>query len=152
MLAAIGLPQLSSFYSDLGQTVNGILREPKLFDKVWNYKVVEVRGRRYFVERSHMVRGVLVQCSQTKILAKDSPNGDILLIHRLRILRGREMGRRAARKGRSGRTQGASVVERRREEEREEVDEESESNGGGFFACYLLCSLSPRHKGRTYIG
>lgn len=23
---------------------------------------------------------------------------------------------------------------------------------GGFFACYLLTSLSPRHKGRTYIG
>ncbi|ERN05409.1 uncharacterized protein LOC18433588 [Amborella trichopoda] len=22
----------------------------------------------------------------------------------------------------------------------------------GFFACYLLCSLSPRHKGHTYIG
>lgn len=22
----------------------------------------------------------------------------------------------------------------------------------GFFACYLLVSLSPRHKGHTYIG
>ena len=22
----------------------------------------------------------------------------------------------------------------------------------GFFACYLLLSLSPRHKGHTYIG
>jgi hypothetical protein len=24
--------------------------------------------------------------------------------------------------------------------------------GKGFFACYLLISLSPRHKGQTYIG
>ncbi|XP_020101581.1 structure-specific endonuclease subunit slx1 [Ananas comosus] len=33
-----------------------------------------------------------------------------------------------------------------------EVEEEEEDEGRGFFACYLLCSLSPRHKGRTYIG
>jgi len=25
-------------------------------------------------------------------------------------------------------------------------------DGKGFFACYLLTSLSPRHKGQTYIG
>lgn len=30
--------------------------------------------------------------------------------------------------------------------------EEKEGGGGGFFACYLLTSLSPRHKGQTYIG
>ncbi|KAL6955364.1 hypothetical protein U1Q18_041334 [Sarracenia purpurea var. burkii] len=27
-----------------------------------------------------------------------------------------------------------------------------EEEKGGFFACYLLTSLSPRHKGHTYIG
>ncbi|KAJ6804879.1 structure-specific endonuclease subunit SLX1-like protein 2-like [Iris pallida] len=31
-------------------------------------------------------------------------------------------------------------------------EEEGTRGGGGFFACYLLSSLSPRHKGRTYIG
>lgn len=30
--------------------------------------------------------------------------------------------------------------------------EEGEKGGNGFFACYLLTSLSPRHKGHTYIG
>ncbi|XP_058110589.1 structure-specific endonuclease subunit SLX1 [Magnolia sinica] len=29
---------------------------------------------------------------------------------------------------------------------------EDDERGRGFFACYLLCSLSPRHKGHTYIG
>ncbi|XVF46135.1 hypothetical protein PTKIN_Ptkin03bG0002500 [Pterospermum kingtungense] len=28
----------------------------------------------------------------------------------------------------------------------------NENKGKGFFACYLLTSLSPRHKGHTYIG
>ncbi|KAG1338126.1 structure-specific endonuclease subunit SLX1 [Cocos nucifera] len=55
------------------------------------------------------------------------------------------MGRR---RGRSG-TQLESREIERRELEEEEVDEGKEI---GFFACYLLCSLSPRHKGRTYIG
>lgn len=31
-------------------------------------------------------------------------------------------------------------------------EEEDERGGGGFFGCYLLTSLSPRHKGHTYIG
>eukprot|EP00268_Persea_americana_P034339 TRINITY_DN33981_c1_g1_i2.p1 TRINITY_DN33981_c1_g1~~TRINITY_DN33981_c1_g1_i2.p1 ORF type:complete len:428 (+),score=79.43 TRINITY_DN33981_c1_g1_i2:99-1382(+) len=34
----------------------------------------------------------------------------------------------------------------------ETVREMGKEEGGGFFACYLLCSLSPRHKGQTYIG
>ncbi|XP_072954581.1 uncharacterized protein [Typha angustifolia] len=35
----------------------------------------------------------------------------------------------------------------------DEVEEEKgEEEEKGFFACYLLSSLSPRHKGRTYIG
>ncbi|KFK24520.1 hypothetical protein AALP_AAs65934U001100 [Arabis alpina] len=29
---------------------------------------------------------------------------------------------------------------------------EKEDDGKGFFACYILTSLSPRHKGHTYIG
>ncbi|KAF3334657.1 Structure-specific endonuclease subunit SLX1 [Carex littledalei] len=45
---------------------------------------------------------------------------------------------------------------RRRKEidENEENEEERERNEDqdGFFACYLLCSLCPRHKSRTYIG
>ncbi|KAK9128154.1 hypothetical protein Syun_016951 [Stephania yunnanensis] len=32
------------------------------------------------------------------------------------------------------------------------VEEEGEEAAKGFFACYLLCSLSPRFKGHTYIG
>ncbi|KAK9125926.1 hypothetical protein Scep_014772 [Stephania cephalantha] len=32
------------------------------------------------------------------------------------------------------------------------VGEEGEEAVKGFFACYLLCSLSPRFKGHTYIG
>ncbi|XP_008810572.1 structure-specific endonuclease subunit slx1 [Phoenix dactylifera] len=55
------------------------------------------------------------------------------------------MGRR---RGRSGTQLEAREIERREVGE-EEVDEGKES---GFFACYLLCSLSPRHKRRTYIG
>jgi structure-specific endonuclease subunit SLX1 len=39
---------------------------------------------------------------------------------------------------------------------REEAEEGGEANMGkeakGFFACYLLVSLCPRHKGQTYIG
>ncbi|KAJ9698855.1 hypothetical protein PVL29_007773 [Vitis rotundifolia] len=38
---------------------------------------------------------------------------------------------------------------------RSEISEEtlnSEEKGGDFFACYLLASLSPRHKGHSYIG
>ncbi|XP_020253716.1 structure-specific endonuclease subunit SLX1 homolog 2-like [Asparagus officinalis] len=31
-------------------------------------------------------------------------------------------------------------------------DGESDAGGAAFFACYLLSSQSPRHKGRTYIG
>ncbi|CAH8264235.1 unnamed protein product [Arabidopsis lyrata] len=31
-------------------------------------------------------------------------------------------------------------------------DEVTGKEGKGFFACYLLTSLSPRHKGQTYIG
>lgn len=37
-----------------------------------------------------------------------------------------------------------------------EVDDETRGvtgkDGRGFFACYILTSLSPRHKGHTYIG
>ncbi|XP_077216627.1 excinuclease ABC, C subunit, N-terminal [Tasmannia lanceolata] len=35
---------------------------------------------------------------------------------------------------------------------RESVGEMEKEEGKGFFACYLLSSLSPRHKGHTYIG
>lgn len=36
---------------------------------------------------------------------------------------------------------------------RKEIDEnEEDQDQDGFFACYLLCSLCPRHKSRTYIG
>lgn len=73
------------------------------------------------------------------------------------------MGRRAARKARrSEKTKTLTLEddERERQEAGQEEEEEGEgsedsngSGGGGvFFACYLLCSLSPRHKGRTYIG
>ncbi|XP_043707464.1 structure-specific endonuclease subunit slx1-like [Telopea speciosissima] len=36
--------------------------------------------------------------------------------------------------------------------EDEETCNETGKGGKGFFACYLLCSLSPRFKGQTYIG
>lgn len=36
-------------------------------------------------------------------------------------------------------------------EEDEEVDD-GDKERKGFYACYLLVSLSPRHKGHTYIG
>lgn len=75
------------------------------------------------------------------------------------------MGRRAARKARrSEKTKTLTLEddERERQEAGQEEEEEGEGSedsngsggggGGGFFACYLLCSLSPRHKGRTYIG
>ncbi|KAL5757065.1 hypothetical protein ACOSQ2_021811 [Xanthoceras sorbifolium] len=38
-----------------------------------------------------------------------------------------------------------------KQEEEKEI-EEKDKNQKGFFACYLLTSLSPRHKGHTYIG
>ncbi|XP_007017048.2 PREDICTED: uncharacterized protein LOC18591071 [Theobroma cacao] len=38
------------------------------------------------------------------------------------------------------------------EEIRESGDDDKGKQGKGFFACYLLTSLSPRHKGHTYIG
>ncbi|KAK9153427.1 hypothetical protein Sjap_000907 [Stephania japonica] len=43
------------------------------------------------------------------------------------------------------------------EDDNNSVEEEEEREGEGeavkgFFACYLLCSLSPRFKGHTYIG
>ncbi|PKI73321.1 hypothetical protein CRG98_006259 [Punica granatum] len=40
------------------------------------------------------------------------------------------------------------------EEEEEEggMAEETESGSRRFYGCYLLVSLSPRHKGQTYIG
>lgn len=47
---------------------------------------------------------------------------------------------------------------RNREEDQDEDDnndveeEEEEETVKGFFACYLLCSQSPRFKGHTYIG
>ncbi|KAL8129851.1 hypothetical protein V2J09_019006 [Rumex salicifolius] len=33
-----------------------------------------------------------------------------------------------------------------------DIDGEAEGGNKGFYACYLLTSLSPRHKGHTYIG
>ncbi|OMO82970.1 GIY-YIG nuclease superfamily [Corchorus capsularis] len=39
-----------------------------------------------------------------------------------------------------------------KEEIRESEDENKGKQENGFFACYLLTSLSPRHKGQTYIG
>ncbi|KHG13745.1 Structure-specific endonuclease subunit SLX1 [Gossypium arboreum] len=38
------------------------------------------------------------------------------------------------------------------EQIRESRNENKGKPGKGFFACYLLTSLSPRHKGHTYIG
>lgn len=38
------------------------------------------------------------------------------------------------------------------EEEEEGAVEETDSGSKRFYGCYLLVSLSPRHKGRTYIG
>ncbi|XVF05839.1 hypothetical protein REPUB_Repub05bG0207800 [Reevesia pubescens] len=38
------------------------------------------------------------------------------------------------------------------EEIRESENQNKGKHGKGFFACYLLTSLSPRHKGHTYIG
>lgn len=52
----------------------------------------------------------------------------------------------------------AKEVDDARETEKREVGQDSDEEANeaevvkGFFACYLLCSLSPRHKGRTYIG
>lgn len=52
----------------------------------------------------------------------------------------------------------AKEVDHARETEKREVDHDSDEEADeaevvkGFFACYLLCSLSPRHKGHTYIG
>ncbi|XP_020596777.1 structure-specific endonuclease subunit SLX1 [Phalaenopsis equestris] len=56
-----------------------------------------------------------------------------------------------------GRCEAREVIETR-ETEKRQVDRDSGEEAEetelvkGFFACYLLCSLSPRHKGRTYIG
>ncbi|XP_047332357.1 dentin sialophosphoprotein [Impatiens glandulifera] len=36
--------------------------------------------------------------------------------------------------------------------EKDDASGGGDGDGGGFFACYLLTSLSPRHKGQTYIG
>lgn len=41
---------------------------------------------------------------------------------------------------------------RRKEIDENEEDKEEDQDQDGFFACYLLCSLCPRHKSRTYIG
>ncbi|XP_043724131.1 structure-specific endonuclease subunit slx1-like [Telopea speciosissima] len=48
-------------------------------------------------------------------------------------------------------------MRQRKDRVRSDTVEEEEGNergigGKGFYACYLLCSLSPRHKGQTYIG
>ncbi|XP_042503981.1 uncharacterized protein LOC122081081 [Macadamia integrifolia] len=42
--------------------------------------------------------------------------------------------------------------DRVRSETGEEEGNGTGKGGKGFYACYLLCSLSPRHKGQTYIG
>ncbi|WOK96702.1 structure-specific endonuclease subunit [Canna indica] len=62
-------------------------------------------------------------------------------------------------RARKGRAAEASTVEKSSpEEERNDFGETNPIEKGsseeekGFFACYLLASLSPRHKGRTYIG
>ncbi|RRT60338.1 hypothetical protein B296_00040505 [Ensete ventricosum] len=59
-------------------------------------------------------------------------------------------------KGRFGTQFVASAIEKRTSEEEmiveAEEEEEEREEGKGFFACYLLASLSPRHKSRTYIG
>ncbi|KAG5567086.1 hypothetical protein RHGRI_002599 [Rhododendron griersonianum] len=75
--------------------------------------------------------------------------------------REREMGRRNSRRAISKDTKkkklGSSISEtlisckERRGKEDSETGVTKEGKGG-FFACYLLTSLSPRHKGRTYIG
>ncbi|KAJ4972347.1 hypothetical protein NE237_005446 [Protea cynaroides] len=41
---------------------------------------------------------------------------------------------------------------RSEEADDEEACNETGKGGKGFFSCYLLCSLSPTHKGQTYIG
>ncbi|KAI0512024.1 hypothetical protein KFK09_012658 [Dendrobium nobile] len=52
----------------------------------------------------------------------------------------------------------AKEIDEARETEKRVGDHDSDEGADeteavkGFFACYLLCSLSPRHKGRTYIG
>ncbi|XP_074581205.1 uncharacterized protein LOC141837726 [Curcuma longa] len=64
-----------------------------------------------------------------------------------------------SRKGRTA-TQGEEKAVEKRLPEEEDGEEYGDANaseeelqeGKGFFACYLLASLCPRHKGRTYIG
>ncbi|KAI7982938.1 Structure-specific endonuclease subunit SLX1 [Camellia lanceoleosa] len=58
------------------------------------------------------------------------------------------MGRR---KGRSEKSETLISGREGRGEEGSERPSPGEEKGG-FFACYLLASLSPRHKGHTYIG
>ncbi|KAK4780127.1 hypothetical protein SAY87_016233 [Trapa incisa] len=48
------------------------------------------------------------------------------------------------------RRRGEAVEEE--EEEEEGAVEETEGSSKRFYGCYLLASLSPRHKGKTYIG
>ncbi|XP_058190608.1 uncharacterized protein LOC131307890 [Rhododendron vialii] len=70
---------------------------------------------------------------------------------------GRRNSRRAISKDAKKKKLGSSISETliSCEERRGKEDDETgvtKEGKGGFFACYLLTSLSPRHKGRTYIG
>lgn len=40
----------------------------------------------------------------------------------------------------------------KQEDEDAEIEEKENKEQKGFFGCYLLTSISPRHKGHTYIG
>ncbi|TYJ03025.1 hypothetical protein E1A91_A13G270500v1 [Gossypium mustelinum] len=58
-------------------------------------------------------------------------------------------------KQRKSRTEGFKCQDlegENQEQIRESGNENKGKPGKGFFACYLLTSLSPRHKGHTYIG
>ncbi|XP_022729929.1 uncharacterized protein LOC111284996 isoform X2 [Durio zibethinus] len=56
------------------------------------------------------------------------------------------------RKSRTRNIKSLNLEGEKQEEIRDFGNENEGKRGKGFFACYLLTSLSPRHKGHTYVG
>lgn len=66
---------------------------------------------------------------------------------------GRGMAAKGKRRPRKGSPPEAAVAETvAGDNGKDRTGDAASGGGGGFFCCYLLQSLCPRRKGRTYIG
>lgn len=64
----------------------------------------------------------------------------------------RERERETMRQRKRAQREPSETLSKESSEEENQIGDGDDGEQKGFYACYLLISLSPRHKGHTYIG